>query len=55
MRGGIVELLENARRAAARSINTLMTGTYWEVGRRVVEREQSGKRRPATARRSSTG
>lgn len=45
MRGGIVELLETARRAAARSINALMTASYWEIGRRIVEREQGGKDR----------
>lgn len=41
----IVELLEGARRAAARSVNALMTATYWEIGRRIVEAEQGGKRR----------
>lgn len=45
MRGGIVELLEAARRAAARSINTLMTASYWEIGRRIVDYEQQGKSR----------
>lgn len=42
---GIVELLEAARRAAARSINALMTASYWEIGRRIVEHEQGGKGR----------
>ena len=42
---GIVELLESARRAAARSVNALMTASYWEVGRRIVEFEQGGKGR----------
>jgi predicted nuclease of restriction endonuclease-like (RecB) superfamily len=42
---GIVELLESARRAAARSINALMTASYWEIGRRIVEFEQGGKGR----------
>ena len=41
----IVALLESARRAAARSVNALMTASYWEVGRRIVEAEQQGKRR----------
>ncbi len=40
--GGVVELLEAARRAAARSVNAVMTATYWEIGRRVVEVEQAG-------------
>lgn len=34
---GIVQLLETARRASARTVNTIMTTTYWEVGRRIVE------------------
>lgn len=42
---GIVELLESARRAAARSVNALMTVSYWEIGRRIVEFEQGGRGR----------
>lgn len=41
----IVALLDTARRAAARSVNALMTATYWEIGRRIVEFEQGGKER----------
>jgi hypothetical protein len=37
LHSGIVELLESARRLAVRSVNTLMTATYWEIGRRIVE------------------
>lgn len=44
-RGGIVELLDAARRAAARSVNAWMTASYWEIGRRIVEAEQKGRRR----------
>ena len=43
--GGIVELLESARRAAARAVNAAMTATYWELGRRIVEHEQEGAAR----------
>ena len=43
--GDIVALLEQARHAAARSVNALMTATYWEIGRRIVEFEQKGKGR----------
>lgn len=43
--GGIVELLDAARHAAARNVNALMTASYWEVGHRIVEAEQQGKRR----------
>ncbi|WP_366919821.1 DUF1016 N-terminal domain-containing protein [Burkholderia gladioli] len=38
-------LLNAARRAAARSVNALMRAGYWEIGRRIVEAEQKGKRR----------
>ncbi len=43
----IVALLEAARRIAARRINALMTASYWEIGRRIVEFEQGGKDRAA--------
>ena len=43
--GGIAELLETARRTAARTVNALMTATYWEIGRRIVEFEQKGATR----------
>ncbi len=43
--GDIVALLESARRAAARSVNALMTASYWEIGRRIVEFEQGGQGR----------
>jgi hypothetical protein len=42
---GIVQMLNAARQAAARNVNALMTATYWEIGRRIVEAEQKGKRR----------
>lgn len=42
---GIVALLEAARSAAARSVNALMTASYWEIGRRIVEFEQGGQDR----------
>jgi hypothetical protein len=35
-------VIEDARRAAARSVNTVMTTTYWFIGRRIVEQEQQG-------------
>ena len=41
----VADLLEAARRAAARSVNTVMTATYWQVGRRLVEVEQQGQSR----------
>lgn len=45
MLSGVVELLEQARRTAVRAVNTIMTVTYWDVGRRIVEYEQGGEAR----------
>jgi predicted nuclease of restriction endonuclease-like (RecB) superfamily len=41
----LVDLVESARRFSARSVNAVMTATYWEIGRRIVEVEQRGKKR----------
>ncbi len=41
----VSELLESARHAAARAVNSFMTATYWEIGRRIVNEEQRGKER----------
>lgn len=38
-------LLTEARRHTARSVNAILTATYWEIGRRIVEFEQRGARR----------
>jgi predicted nuclease of restriction endonuclease-like (RecB) superfamily len=43
--GGVSQLLESARRASARAVNTFMTATYWDVGRRIIEFEQAGQAR----------
>jgi len=45
IRTGIVELLKAARSTAARNVNSIMTATYWEIGRRIVESEQGGTAR----------
>lgn len=45
IRTGIVELLKAARSTAARNVNSLMTATYWEIGRRIVTLEQGGEHR----------
>ncbi len=42
---GIVDLLKTARSAAARNVNSVMTATYWEIGRRIVMFEQGGEHR----------
>jgi predicted nuclease of restriction endonuclease-like (RecB) superfamily len=41
----VVHLIHEARHAVARSVNTVMTATYWEIGRRIVEHDQSGEAR----------
>lgn len=42
---GVVSLLEDARRSTAKAVNSVMTATYWEIGRRIVEvEERSGNR-----------
>ncbi|MFZ4625309.1 MAG: PDDEXK nuclease domain-containing protein [Rhodoferax sp.] len=43
----IAGLLEAARSAAARSVNAVMTATYWEIGRRIVSFDQGGQDRAA--------
>lgn len=42
---GLVALLQEARRSSARSVNAIMTATYWEIGRRIVENDQHGHQR----------
>ena len=42
VRSEFVVLLSPARTASARRVNALMTATYWEIGRHIVEHEQSG-------------
>lgn len=41
----VVNLLEAARRTSARAVNAVMTATYWQIGRRIVEAEQAGRQR----------
>jgi len=41
----VAGVLETARHAAARSVNSVMTTAYWEIGRRLVEVEQAGQAR----------
>jgi predicted nuclease of restriction endonuclease-like (RecB) superfamily len=38
-------LLDSARATAARAVNHLMTATYWQIGRHIVEFEQQGRGR----------
>ena len=41
----VVHLIESARSTAARSVNAVMTATYWAIGRNIVEEEQRGATR----------
>lgn len=41
----VVQLIDDARRASARTVNVIMTATYWSIGRHIVEFEQAGKTR----------
>jgi predicted nuclease of restriction endonuclease-like (RecB) superfamily len=38
----VIELIETARRRAARVVNATMTAVYWSIGRRIVVEEQRG-------------
>lgn len=41
----VVDLLESARHASAKAVNVFITATYWQIGRRIVQWEQVGKKR----------
>lgn len=43
--GDIVALLNSARRVAVRSVNAVMTASYWAVGQRIITSEQGGQAR----------
>jgi len=43
--GDVSDIIEKARRSAARSVNAAMTAAYWLIGRRIVESEQAGQER----------
>jgi len=42
---GIADVLESSRHTVVRTANAIITATYWEIGRRIVEFEQKGKAR----------
>lgn len=42
---GVAEVLEAARKTSVRATNAIMTATYWEIGRRIMEFDQRGKGR----------
>lgn len=41
----IKQILEQARNNAIRAVNFSMVIAYWEIGKRIVEQEQQGKRK----------
>jgi hypothetical protein len=41
------EILAEARRKAATSVNFIMVEAYWRIGARIVEQEQKGEARAA--------
>lgn len=41
----VIRLVQDGRRVAARSVNSVMTAVYWEIGRRIIEHEQGGAER----------
>lgn len=43
--GDIIGVVDHARTAAARGVNTVMTSSYWLIGRRIVEEDQGGEHR----------
>src|SRR5882762_8736202 len=47
----IADAIEQARSAVARSVNSVMTTTYWFVGLRIVQHEQRGAERAAYGER----
>jgi predicted nuclease of restriction endonuclease-like (RecB) superfamily len=51
----IFDLIQEARRNIERSINTAMTVTYYEIGRRIIEKEQQGERRAQYGKRIIQG
>ncbi len=41
----ISRILDEARQQVARTVHSFLTATYWEIGQRIVEYEQKGKKR----------
>ena len=51
----VFDLIQKARRDLEKSINTTMTITYYEIGRRIVEKEQQGEKRAQYGKRILQG
>jgi hypothetical protein len=50
----VVHVIDEARHAAARTVDVGLTTTYWLIGRRFVEQEQLGSARVAYGDSSQT-
>ena len=37
-----IDLVATSRRTAAQTVNAVMTMTYWQIGRRIVDHDQGG-------------
>ena len=48
-------LIKQAKRSAEKSINTAMVVTYYEIGRRIIEKEQHGEKRAQYGKRILEG
>ena len=51
----IFDLIQQARRTVERNVNTAMTITYYEIGRRIIEKEQQGEKRAQYGKRILQG
>jgi predicted nuclease of restriction endonuclease-like (RecB) superfamily len=47
----IAEMIKQARHALEKTVNTTMVVTYYEIGRRIVEKEQQGEKRAQYGKR----
>ncbi|MCL1816796.1 MAG: DUF1016 N-terminal domain-containing protein [Clostridiales bacterium] len=51
----VYDLIQQARCSLERNINTAMTVTYFEIGRRIIEKEQQGEKRAQYGKRILQG
>ena len=50
IREEIIELLDAARSTSARSVNAVMTATYWEIGQRIIQLSSVARNAQVTER-----
>ena len=48
----VSRLLEQARQSAGRAVNAVMIATYWQIWRRIVDRNKKDQHEPLTAKNS---